>query len=174
MASVRLRPVRASDLAALSVNFLADADPWNFFGFRATNELERRFAADGLLSEDMGVLAVETTDGRLLGDVSWHAIQYQPSRTCRAFNIGISLLPEHRGRWYGSAAQAALADYLFRTTLVERLEATTDVENIAEQRALEKAGFQREGVLRHAQYRAGTWRDAVQYSRLRHDPAPVA
>jgi RimJ/RimL family protein N-acetyltransferase len=53
---------------------------------------------------------------------------------------------------------------------VERLEASTDIDNVAEQRALEKAGFLREGVLRHAQYRAGSWRDVVLYGRLRHDP----
>ena len=44
------------------------------------------------------------------------------------------------------------------------------VDNLAEQRALGTAGFQREGVLRHAQFRAGEWRDVVLYSRLRHDP----
>ena len=174
MAEVRLRPVRANDLAALSVNAQADADPFNFFGFRADNTLERRFATDGMVSEDGGTLAVETTDGRLIGDVSWHAVQHGPTRVCRAFNIGIALLPAERGRGYGTAAHAALADHLFRTTLVERIEATTDVENLPEQRALEKAGFQREGVLRHAQFRAGVWHDAVQYSRLRHDQPPVA
>jgi RimJ/RimL family protein N-acetyltransferase len=50
---------------------------------------------------------------------------------------------------------------------VERIEAETDVENVAEQRALERAGFTREGVLRHAQFRAGHWRDTVMYSVLR-------
>jgi len=66
--------------------------------------------------------------------------------------------------------QEALAHYLFQTTLVERLEAGTDVDNLAEQRALEKAAFQREGVLRHAQYRRGQWHDLVLYGRLRDDP----
>jgi len=64
-------------------------------------------------------------------------------------------------------AQRALAEYLFATTLAERIEAETDVENIAEQRALERAGFTREGVLRHTQFRAGRWRDNVIYSVLR-------
>ncbi len=73
------------------------------------------------------------------------------------------------GRGHGTAAQRALADHLFATTLIERLEAGTDVDNIAEQRALEKAGFTGEGVLRHAQFRGGRWRDLVLYSRLRAD-----
>jgi RimJ/RimL family protein N-acetyltransferase len=41
------------------------------------------------------------------------------------------------------------------------------VENVAEQRALERAGFTCEGVLRHAQFHVGRWRDTVIYSVLR-------
>lgn len=66
----------------------------------------------------------------------------------------------------------AIADYLFDTTLIERLEASTDVENLAEQRALDQAGFQREGRLRHAQFRDGQWHELLIYSRLRGDRSP--
>jgi RimJ/RimL family protein N-acetyltransferase len=41
------------------------------------------------------------------------------------------------------------------------------VTNAAEQRALERAGFTREGVLRHAQFREGGFHDLVLYSKLR-------
>ncbi|MFB9895158.1 GNAT family N-acetyltransferase [Planobispora takensis] len=40
---------------------------------------------------------------------------------------------------------------------------------MAEQRALKKAGFTREGVLRGAGFRAGEWHDGVLYSFLRSD-----
>jgi RimJ/RimL family protein N-acetyltransferase len=86
--------------------------------------------------------------------------------------IGTLLLPEHRGRGLGSAVQALLADYLFSTTPVNRLEAFTEVDNVAEQRALERAGFVREGVLRGRGFARGEWRDAVVYGRLRSDPGP--
>jgi [ribosomal protein S5]-alanine N-acetyltransferase len=52
---------------------------------------------------------------------------------------------------------------------VLRLEAGTLADNIAEQRALEKAGFTREGTLRCVQFVNGDWRDVVIYSRLRTD-----
>ena len=81
--------------------------------------------------------------------------------------IGIDVDPAHRRRGYGAEAQALLARYLFETYTVERVEATTDIENIPEQRALERAGFTREGVLRRAQWRAGDWRDVCLYSKLR-------
>jgi hypothetical protein len=44
--------------------------------------------------------------------------------------------------------------------------------NVAAQRGLAKAGFQREGVARHAQFRKGTWHDMTVYSLLRGDPRP--
>jgi RimJ/RimL family protein N-acetyltransferase len=146
-----------------------EADPWNFFGFHPTNESPGRHGPATGAAADAGLLAVESTDGVLIGEVSWNTVQHGPSSSCRALNIGITLFGDYRGRGYGTAAQRALADYLFDTTRTERLEAATDIENFAEQRALEKSGFQREGVLRHAQFRAGAWRDVVLYSRLRHD-----
>lgn len=72
-----------------------------------------------------------------------------------------------RGRGHGSEAQRLLADSLFAAYPIARVEAHTDVENLPEQRALEKAGFTREGVPRRAQWRAGAWHDVAMYSRLR-------
>jgi RimJ/RimL family protein N-acetyltransferase len=111
------------------------------------------------------------TDGRdtLLGSVGWHPVGYGPNAGSRALDVGISLHPSHWGRGHGSRAQRMLADYLFATTPVHRVQASTDVLNVAEQRALERAGFQREGVLRGAQWRRGAFHDLVSYARLRTD-----
>ena len=46
-----------------------------------------------------------------------------------------------RGRGIGWRAQAMLCDYLFAHTPVQRIQAGTHPENIAEQKSLEKAGF---------------------------------
>jgi RimJ/RimL family protein N-acetyltransferase len=167
MREIRLRAVKATDLDVLAGHETPDPDDWNFFEICASNRLHRRFAADGGIGEDLGMLAVETGEGTLIGSVSWNTVHHGPSPACRALNIGISLFPAHRGQGYGSAAQHELAAYLFSSRLVERVEATTDVDNAAEQRALVSAGFTREGVLRHAQFRAGQWRDVVIYSKLR-------
>ena len=67
----------------------------------------------------------------------------------------------------GTRAQRLLADHLLATTVVERIEASTDVENAAERRSLEKAGFTFEGVLRRAQFRSGAWHDMALYSLVR-------
>ena len=47
------------------------------------------------------------------------------------------------------------------------MEAVTNTKNIAEQKALERIGFQREGVLRGIAFRQSTWQDGVMYSLLR-------
>lgn len=127
-------------------------DDWGPF------ELDPHFVAHRLLVE---------ADGKVAGEVSWHREMYGPNEGSRVFNIGIGLLPEFRGRGIGAVAQRLLAEHLFATTTVHRVEASTDVANVAEQRSLEKAGFVREGVLRGAQYRGGTWHDLVSYSILR-------
>jgi RimJ/RimL family protein N-acetyltransferase len=115
------------------------------------------------------LVVARTSDGAPVGRVEWHAERYGPNRESRAWNIGIVLMPEQWGRGYGSEAQRLLAAYLFETTDAMRVEAGTDVDNVAEQRALEKAGFVREGVMRSAQFRGGTYHDMVFYSRVRTD-----
>ncbi len=109
-------------------------------------------------------------DDRPVGDMSWHAETYGANLGSMALNIGIDLAVEARGRGIGSIAQRLLVEHLFTTTSIHRVEASTDVTNVAEQRALEKAGFVREGVLRGAQYRAdGIHHDLVSYSVIRSD-----
>jgi len=63
-----------------------------------------------------------------------------------------------------------LARYLFAHTTVHRIWAGTEVDDVAERKALERAGFTREGVMRGVGWRDGAWRDGVTYSLLRTDP----
>jgi RimJ/RimL family protein N-acetyltransferase len=114
-------------------------------------------------------MVVETADGIAVGSVSWIPSIYGPTRRSVAWQIGITILPEHRRRGYGASAQRVLAQHLFATTPANRVEATTDVTNLAEQGALERAGFVRESVVVGAQYRAGAHHDLAMYRILRHE-----
>jgi RimJ/RimL family protein N-acetyltransferase len=168
---VRLRPVTREDVAYLVDKQTPEVTaPYNWFGFRSEVEVVRRLEEDGFLGDLYGKLIVEvdTDDGPVpIGDVSWHAVDYGPPPASQAWNIGITLSPEWRRKGLGTQAQRMLADYLFGTTRAERVEASTDVQNIAERRALERAGFSFEGILRRAQFRGGTWRDLALYSLVR-------
>jgi RimJ/RimL family protein N-acetyltransferase len=122
------------------------------------------------VSPERGRLLVERIDdGAVIGEVSWHTVMYGPNEQSRALNIGAALYPDARGRGFGTEAQRLLAELLLEHVAVERVEASTDVDNIAEQRSLDKAGFTREGVIRRAQFRAGGYHDLVNYSFVRDD-----
>lgn len=115
------------------------------------------------------LLVVRRSDGVPIGDVSWHTVSYGPGERSRALNMGVALIPDGRGQGFGTEAQRLLVEVLFELYDIERIEASTDVDNVAEQRSLEKAGFTREGVLRRAQFRAGAHHDLVSYSIVRQD-----
>ncbi|MGN6445571.1 GNAT family N-acetyltransferase [Amnibacterium sp.] len=167
-AALRLRPYTAED-AALADAHAPEVGAIDFFGWSASDARSRRFASDGMLGPDHGNLVVDVAGIGMVGDVGWSPVHHGPPPHGQALNIGIALFAEHRGNGYGTAAQRLLAEHLFAFTRWERLEACTDVTNVAEQRALAGAGFTREGVLRHAQWRAGAFHDAVLFSRLRCD-----
>ncbi|GAA3304566.1 GNAT family protein [Dactylosporangium vinaceum] len=166
---VRLRPVSAADFWLLELQ--AD-DPeaggqFNWSGYRDIAATRRRFEESRLIEPDRGQLIVQV-GGAVAGTVQWGRHAYGvPHWSC--WNIGIGLLAPYRGRGVGTIAQRMLTAYLFDTTAVERVEAYTDVENVAEQRALEKAGFTREGRIRSAQFREGRWRDLYLYSLIRDE-----
>jgi RimJ/RimL family protein N-acetyltransferase len=162
---VTLREPRESDLPLLEAyyNDRSRLSEFDDLDFREPGGSYRRWEEHGTLPRNLMV----EVDGEFAGSVSWHPVQHGPNEKSVCWNVGISLFPEFRGRGAGTQAQAMLAEHLFATTTVNRLEASTDVENVAEQRALEKAGFTREGVLRGAQWRRGAFHDLVLYSRLR-------
>jgi RimJ/RimL family protein N-acetyltransferase len=167
---VRLRQATLDDVELL---MLWSSSPrytgeFNDFGLAHRRQYHELITKNELTGPNGGTLIVERVAGsEAIGTVSWRQVRYGPTPESVAWNIGISLIPEMRRRGFGSVAQRLLVDFLFATTAANRIEAGTDVDNLAEQRALEKAGFIREGVFRGAQYRAGAWHDLVIYAVVR-------
>ena len=167
---VRLRPFREDDLALLG-RFATDpafSEPFEWGGFGSPEGLRRRWEEDGFLERDPHYLVVAGPDDAGLGWVMYEQ-GYRGFGGDGVWVVGILLAPEHRGRGVGTTAQRLLTEHLFCTTKVHRLIALTESENVAEQRALEKCGFHREGLLREGGFRGGEWRDIVVYGRLRTD-----
>lgn len=163
-----LRPIRVDDLDILAA-WKTDPDAggeFQWFGYATSRRFRDRVANDEVFDAEGGALAVVDGD-ELLGDISWHREQTGPTAESWCWDIGILLRPQARGKGHGTNAQRMLADYLFLHTPAERVQGSTDASNVAEQRSLEKAGFTREGVLRHWQWRHGAWRDMVMYGKLR-------
>jgi RimJ/RimL family protein N-acetyltransferase len=165
---VELRPVSEDDLPVLK-ELTQDPDKtgeFGWFGWFDWQRWRRGWDENRLLSDDGGTLMV-VKGSESLGLVNWRRRQSTPAGYC--WEIGIALLPQARGRGYGTLAHRLLASYLFAHTTVHRIWAGTEVDNLAEQKALEKAGFTREGVMRGSGWRDGAWRDEVIYSILRTD-----
>ncbi|MGB6771513.1 MAG: GNAT family protein [Candidatus Dormiibacterota bacterium] len=168
---VNLRPLAEADVDVLD---RLENDPlavgqhmWS--GFRDPKMRRRRWEEDGCLGASWSMLAIASPDGAMVGAVVWwpHDV-VGPTGGC--FELGCLVLPDFRGQGLAARAQRALADYLFETTLANRIQALTDVDNKAERRSLERAGFQLEGILRGAGFLGGGWRDGALYARLRDDP----
>jgi len=62
--------------------------------------------------------------------------------------IGYVMARASWGKGYMTEATRAIIDWAFTQPKIYRVYATTDVENVASRRVMEKAGMQREGVLR--------------------------
>ena len=165
----RLRRLEADDIDVLEQQYagpeFAGEQAW--MGYVQAGKLRKRFEAGETLREDGGILAVVDDGGQLVGEVSWIRLVNGPPPNGYCWNIGVWVRPDQRGKGYGSEAQRLVAAYLFEHTYLERVEAGTEADNVAEQKALERAGFTREGVLRRACFRGGRWRDMVVFSKLR-------
>jgi RimJ/RimL family protein N-acetyltransferase len=171
---VRLRPIEEADLDEL-VRFSTDPEAlgeFEWMGFRDPGTWRRRWEKDGWIGDPATALAVVTADGALVGFVNQRECSEGGNQQA-CFEIGVAVLPEHRGRGLGTAAQRVLVELLWATTQVHRIQARTEAENVVEQRALEKIGFEREGRMREVLYRAGRWRDGLMYGLLRPEPAPT-
>ena len=84
--------------------------------------------------------------------------------------IGLWLAPEARGRGVGTRAIRLVADWTFAMTAVIRIDTFIMVGNEPSERMVERAGFQREGVLRAWDlHHDGVPVDCVVYSRIRGD-----
>jgi ribosomal-protein-alanine N-acetyltransferase len=168
---IALHPIRDEDLSLMR-RFAVEPGlvglDWG--GFQDAGAVARRFAEDGYLSDRQSILIV-AADGVTAGMVSHGQKTFAGRGPFQ--EIGIALLPEFRGQGIGWRAQAMLCDYLFEHWPIQRIQAGTHPENIAEQKSLVKAGFQLEGVIRAAEFRAGVWRDGHLFSRLRSDPDPL-
>jgi RimJ/RimL family protein N-acetyltransferase len=77
-----------------------------------------------------------------------------------------------RGKGLGREAVGLLTSHLFRSTSVERVGATCDVENVPSAKLVEGLGFRREGTVRAAFYHHARWHDVYLYGVTRDEWSP--
>jgi RimJ/RimL family protein N-acetyltransferase len=62
--------------------------------------------------------------------------------------FGYVIARSHQRKGYATEATLAIIDWAFQQPTIYRVNASTDVDNIASQKVMEKAGMVREGLLR--------------------------
>ena len=95
----------------------------------------------------------------------------QFSHMHRTANLGYWVRSSCTGRGIATAATRLIALFAFADLQLQRLEILIEVGNIASQRVAEKAGAQREGILRKRLCIHGNAVDAVVYSLIASDQA---
>lgn len=159
--NLTIRPVEKRDLA-----FLQLAQTQGMRGLfqevqmESMARLRSQWEKDGMLGEQFQMLMVEL-EGQPVGFVTAFFVREGMVR------VGIQLDENCRGQRVGSRAFALLRDYLLENFPLVRLEADTDVDNIAAQKMLERCGFRAEGVLRKYRFHHGSYHDSYLYSYIR-------
>jgi RimJ/RimL family protein N-acetyltransferase len=131
-----------------------------------TDRIERVWpeaASEGRL---INYAITDARSGELLG----HFVVFGVDQRTGMCEVGFWLRGEARGHGAAGRAVDLTCRWAFDKLGIERVQASTDVENVATQRTLEKAGFQREGIMRSRRPTSdGKRADYLLYSRLKSD-----
>ena len=169
---VFLRPFEAGD-AELYRRWRADADPMSLAGWheRAPLSLAQVEARIARLADEQGkdlvtFLICLAADERPIGEV----MLVDLDRVNGSAQLGIFI--GEAGEWgkgYGTDAVNAIVDFGFAELRLERIWLNVWTENPRARRAYEKAGFVREGTLRHDRYEHGGYTSGDVMGLLRSE-----
>ena len=165
---VRLRAYEKSDADAL-FRWFADAEVTRWLGppnfpSRAQQEKFIELASAG--GDDAKYFAIETLDGRLVGDTGIRFIDWK-SRKAEFF---ITIGEKHCwDKGFGTDALRIVIRLAFDRMNLNRLWLSVLADNARAVRCYEKCGFVREGLLRQESFVDGKYRDVHLMGLLRED-----
>ncbi|KOM27584.1 hypothetical protein LR48_Vigan442s002000 [Vigna angularis] len=110
---------------------------------------------------------------RAIGCVSLSSNSEHDKSRNRSLELGYVIGSKYWGKGVATVVVKEVVKVAFTEQWLadlERIEALVDVMNVGSQRVLEKAGFQREGILRKYVFNKGKTRDMVMFSVLSTDP----
>jgi RimJ/RimL family protein N-acetyltransferase len=142
-----LRKPRLDDAPEIFAAYAQDTEVTRYLTWRPHTSVEETYQFIGQMLKywEIGraypyALTRKDSD-TIIGMIAVHPDGYR-------LGIGYVLARVHWGKGYIPEAAQALIDWAFQQPSIYRVDATTDVENIASQRVLEKLGMQCEGILR--------------------------
>ena len=165
--SVRLVPVDYSHLDQLSV-WSAEEDIWRYMTFAHLASKDELHAWIGTAMDanergtEMNFAVIEEASQSAVGTTSFYRVVPEHKR----LELGKTWLgAPYRRTHINTAAKYLMLNHAFETLLANRVELNTDARNVRSQRAMDRLGAVRDGVLRcHTIMRDGFIRDTVNYS----------
>ena len=164
---MRLRPVKPQDLKRFA-EWLQDAEVRRWLAAldeAPTLEEEIEWYEDTRANPDNVLWAIETLDGRLIGTCELRV-------TPRADRAELGIAIQDKSRWnsgYGTDAVRLVLEYGFEDLDLNRIELTTDEDNVRGRRCYEKCGFVEEGLLRQHRRVEGRFSNTIMMSVLREE-----
>jgi len=108
----------------------------------------------------------DSVTNKLIGHISLYSIKRLPFSS--GF-IGYSIDEKEVGRGIGTKAVRLVTEFAFKKVALHRVEAYVSPRNIGSIIVLERAGYEREGLLRQLLYINGVWEDHFMYAILEED-----
>ena len=163
--TVNLRIMEKEDLPL----FVECANKPEVFGeYNPLHQMSKAEAEKMLENSDIKPFIIEKKDGTKVGFIFHFHVLHMGTGT-KQLEVGYTLVPNERGKGYGTEALAIIVDYLFLSKDIMRIQAQTDQRNVASHKVLEKAGFKKEGTLRNNFFMRGEWTDDYIYSIIREE-----
>lgn len=164
---VRLRPMHERDLPHFQ-RWLADAEVRRWLAEMdkaPTLEEEYSWYERRRSDPDAVLWSIETLDGQLLGNTELRVATH-----ARRAELGISI--HDKSQWnkgYGADAVRLVLEYAFDDADLNRVELTTDEDNVRGRRCYEKCGFVEEGLLRQHRIVQGRFGNTIMMSVLKNE-----
>jgi [ribosomal protein S5]-alanine N-acetyltransferase len=146
-ARLRLRPPALEDAPALFEQYTQDAEVTRYMTWKPhtdaseTDAYLRRALSDWEDGSAFPWVVTRTQDDQLMGMVEVRIDRYKA-------DLGYVLAKAFWGEGYMTEAVAAVLGWAAEQETIYRVWAVCDVDNLASARVMEKAGMQREGILR--------------------------
>ncbi|XP_045800674.1 uncharacterized N-acetyltransferase p20-like [Trifolium pratense] len=169
LTQITLRPFHLSDLDDIMV-WSTDEKVANFCSWEPyTSKDDAIKFIESIETKFLRCKAICHND-RAIGCMLMFASSLDDKSRNKSAEIGYNLGSKYWGKGIATCAVKQIVMAAFsEMSHLERLEALVDVENVGSQRVLEKAGFQKEGVLRKYLFMKGKNRDMIMFSILSTD-----
>lgn len=138
---LQLRRIEADDLPLLTA-WSNDPLAWGDYltpKRLSADQLESRLQSGRWWTERNKTFLIELRQGTPIGTIHFWLRSEDPTTAVMTVKIA---RPEERGKGYGTEAQKYLILFLFNRLAIKQVEMYTDANNSAQQRCLQKLGFE--------------------------------